>query len=85
MDVKTAIETADASALSLLLSDNPARANELISWGRHCEIRTHPLHYVSDMLFNLVLPKGRELPLIQSLLHAGADIDFQNSYFTRLR
>ena len=78
MDVKTAIETGNAAALSRLLAEVPERANELIRWGSVCHIATHPLHYVSDMLFNGVLAKGKELPLVGSLIQAGADIDFQS-------
>jgi hypothetical protein len=67
----------DAEELARILSDEPAQANALISWGKNCRILTHPLHYVSDMLFNGVLPKGKELPLIEALLEAGADVDFR--------
>ena len=55
----------------------PYAPNELIRWGRDCRIATHPLHYVSDMLFNGVLPKGKELGLIEVLIQAGADLNFQ--------
>jgi Ankyrin repeats (3 copies) len=77
MDVRTAIRTGDAAALRRLLAEDPARADELIRWGRDCRIATHPLHYVSDMLFNGVLERGRELPLVDGLIEAGADLDFQ--------
>jgi len=79
MDVKTAIEAGDAAALFRLLTEVPARASELIRWGNDCRIATHPLHYVSDMLFNGVLQKGRELPLVEALIQAGADVDFQRN------
>src|SRR5207249_4331531 len=36
-----------------------------------------PLHYVSDMLFEGTLRKGKELPLIEALIQAGANLDFQ--------
>ncbi len=71
--MKTAIETGDIAALRSLLQQDPARANQLIEWGRRNEIRTHPLHYVSDMLFNGTLARGKELPLVEALLEAGAD------------
>jgi hypothetical protein len=77
IDVKTAIQTGDADALSRLLSEDPARANALIRWGEKDRPRTHPLHYVSDMLFDGTLPKGKELPLVEALLEAGADVDFR--------
>ncbi len=79
MDVKTAIETGDAAALRRLLADVPARANELIRWGKDCRIATHPLHYVSDMRFEGRLQSGKELPLMEALIQAGADVDFQRN------
>jgi ankyrin repeat protein len=79
MDVKEAIETSDAGALRRLLADAPVLANELIRWGEGCRIATHPLHYISDMLFEGTLQRGRELALVQALLDAGADVDFQKS------
>ena len=77
MDVKGAIETGNVDALRTLLAEEPARANHLIVWGRNLEIRTHPLHYVSDMLFGGSLQRGNEPPLIQALLEAGADPNYQ--------
>jgi hypothetical protein len=79
MDVKTAIETGDAAALRRLLADVPARADELIRWGKDCRIATHPLHYVSDVRFEGTLQKGRELPLLEVLIQAGANVDFQRN------
>jgi hypothetical protein len=79
MDVKTAIETGDATVLRRLLAEVPARADELIRWGKDCRIATHPLHYISDMLFEGKLQKGRELPLLEALIQAGADVDFQRN------
>ena len=79
MDVKTAIEAGDAAALRRLLADVPARADELIRWGKDCRIATHPLHYVSDMRFEGRLQSGKELPLMEALIQAGADVDFQRN------
>jgi uncharacterized protein len=76
MDIKTAIMSGDSGELRRILSADPAQANALVSWGKNCRILTHPLHYVSDMLFNGVLPKGKELPVIEALLEAGSDVDF---------
>jgi hypothetical protein len=78
MDVRTAIETADADALRQLLAENPLLANMLIRWGRNEHCLTHPLHYVSDMLFEGILQRGRELPLVEALIQAGADLNFQS-------
>ena len=77
MDLKTAIKTGDAEALKCLLGEDAARANALIRWGAEDCIQTHPLHFVSDMLFEGSLKKGNELPLIDALVEAGADLDFQ--------
>jgi ankyrin repeat protein len=77
MDVKTAIRNGDSDALRRLLAEDPARANALIGWGENDRVRTPPLHYVSDMLFDGTLRKGQELPLIEALLEAGADVDFR--------
>lgn len=73
MDVKKAIQTGDAAGLRRLLIEDPARANELIHWGKVCEIHTHPLHFISDMLFDGTLPRGKEIALVEALLEAGAD------------
>ena len=77
MNVKTAIETGDAGALAALLAEDASRANDLIVWGTKCEIRTHPLHYISDMLFDGTLERGKELPLVEALLAAGSDCNHQ--------
>jgi hypothetical protein len=77
MDVKTAIRNGDTEALRALLREDASLANALIRWGRNDEILTHPLHFVSDMLFESTLPRGKELPLVNALIEAGADIDFQ--------
>ena len=60
MDVKTAIMNGDAEALRQLLSQDSSRVDELIRWGK---CLTHPLHYVSDMLFNECVKKvgGRRM------------------------
>jgi hypothetical protein len=76
MDVRTAINNGDAAALRQLLSEDSSRANELICWGK-CQ--THPLHYISDMLFDGTLQKGKELPLVDALVQAGADINFNKN------
>jgi hypothetical protein len=77
MDVKTAIQTGNAEALRRLLHEDQSRANELIPWGVNKCVLTHPLHYVSDMLFEGTLKGGKEMPLIEALIGAGADLDFQ--------
>ena len=79
MDVKTAIRNGDADTLRRLLIEDPSRANALLHWGENDCVLTHPLHYVSDMLFEGTLQKGKDLPLVEVLIHAGADPDFQRT------
>ncbi len=77
MDVKNSIRQGDAAALRLLLAEDASRADELIRWGEDDSILTHPLHFVSDMLFQNILKREAALPLIDALIKAGADLDFQ--------
>ena len=77
MDVKAAIENGNAEALRDLLREEPSRANELIRWGERNICLTHPLHYVSDVQFDGKLSKGAEIPLVDVLIEAGADLNFQ--------
>src|SRR5215510_5782870 len=77
LDVKTAIQNGDVAALRRCLAMDRSRANALIHWGNNNCVLTHPLHFVSDMLFNDVLQKGKELPFIEALLDAGACVDFR--------
>lgn len=77
--MKTALLNGDADALRQLLSQDPSQAHALIRWGSNDCISTHPLHYVSDMLFEGKLQKGQELPLIDALIQAGANLDFQKN------
>jgi uncharacterized protein len=79
MDVKTAIEDGDAETLRILLASDPSQANALIRWGENNCLLTHPLHYVSDMLFKGTLGKGKELPLVEALIRAGADLNYQKN------
>lgn len=79
LTVKTAIEIGDAEGLESLLAEDASRANALVRWGKNDSNLTHPLHYVSDMLFEGKLQRGKELPLIEALIKAGADVDFQSA------
>ena len=76
MDVRTAIQNGDAPALRQILSEDSSRANELIKWGNENRCLTHPLHFISDMLFNGTLQKSMELALVDELIEAGADLNF---------
>jgi len=73
MDVKGVIDTGDSAALRRLLAEDSSLANEPIRWGK---CLTHPLHYISDMLFSGTLQKGTEVPLVEVLIQAGADLNF---------
>ena len=66
MDVKAAIQAGDVLTLRRLLREEPSRANELIHWGGKNPCITHPLHFVSDMLFQGTLPKGTEVALLDA-------------------
>jgi uncharacterized protein len=79
MNVKAAIHRGDATALRALLEEDASRANALIRWGENRRNYTHPLHYVSDMVFNGTLKRGTEVPLIDALIEAGANLDFQRN------
>lgn len=79
MDVKTAIQNGDANAIKELLSEDSSRANELIDWGNKKNCLTHPLHFISDMLFDGTLQRGRELLLVEALIQAGADLNFNKN------
>ena len=79
MNVKAAIRKGDAATLTSLLTQHPSRANDLIRWGENRQIYTHPLHYVCDMVFDGTLKRGTELPLIDALIKAGADLNFQRN------
>lgn len=78
MDVKAAIRNGDAAALRSLLTEDASGANALIHWGKDDCIRTHPLHFVSDMIFEGMLEESQALPVIDALIEAGADLNFQS-------
>lgn len=59
IDVRAAIQSGDAEALRRLLAEDKSRANTLIRRGKNDCILTHPLYYVSDMLFEGTLKKGQ--------------------------
>lgn len=77
VNLKSAIEAGDIAALRQLLSEDASRANQLVVWGKNGELETHPLHYISDMLFERRLQSGRALPLVEALLAAGANCNYQ--------
>jgi hypothetical protein len=82
MDMKTAIRKGDTDAVRLLLAEDVSRANALIRWGKNRCVHTHPLHFVSDMLFEGTLAKGNELPLIDALMRAARILIFRETVKT---
>jgi uncharacterized protein len=77
--MKQAIQEGDAVALRRMLDEDASLANELVRWGKDDSLHTHPLHFVSDMLFAGTLKRGVDLRLIDALIEAGADLDFQRT------
>jgi len=75
-DVKEAIHAGDVDQLRALLVDDRLRANALIRWGRNDCIGTHPLHYISDAIFEGTLDRAKAIPLVDALLAAGSNVDF---------
>jgi hypothetical protein len=78
VDVKTAIQRGDAELLRRLLAEDPSRANTQIRWGENDGLQTPPLHFVSDMIWDGTLAFGREIPIVDALIAAGADLNAQN-------
>jgi hypothetical protein len=75
-DVKWAIDAGDAKLLRDLLAADRTRANAPVRWGKNDCIDTHPLHYVSDAIFEGVLDRSKALALVDVLIEAGADVNF---------
>ena len=75
-DVKEAIHAGDVDRLRDLLTADRARAHALIRWGRNDCIGTHPLHYISDVIFEGILDRAKAVPLVDALLAAGSNVDF---------
>jgi len=75
-DLKEAIHAGDVDQLRELLADDRLRANALIRWGRNDCLGTHPLHYISDAIFEGILDQARAVPLVDALLAAGSNVDF---------
>lgn len=72
MSLKEAIEAGDVQAVS-----GSGAVNELIVWGKQNELKTHPLHYVSDLVMAGRLGPGLAVQLIDALIVAGADVNYQ--------
>jgi hypothetical protein len=77
LDVKTVIETGDAAALRAVLATDPSLANALVTWGEQREIRTHPLHYVSDMIAAKRVDPRSARDVVDALISGGANVNYQ--------
>jgi hypothetical protein len=77
-DVKTAIQRGDAEGLRRLLAEDPSLANAPIRWGENGHLKSPPLHFVSDMIWEGTLAFGREIPIVEILIAAGADVNARN-------
>jgi uncharacterized protein len=75
-DIKAAIQAGDVDQLRELLAADRSRANALIRWGKNDCIGTHPLHYISDAIFEGILDRAKAIPLVDALLAAGSNVDF---------
>jgi hypothetical protein len=75
-DIKEAIHAGDVDELRELLAADRSRADALIRWGRNDCIGTHPLHYISDAIFEGILDRAKAVPLVDALLAAGSNVDF---------
>ena len=73
--VKSAIEKGDNTELDRLLTLNPALANTKIQWDSNTEVKSDPLHYISDCIFYSVLTNGTEAKLARTLIKHGAKIN----------
>jgi len=78
VDMKIAIQRGDAELVRRLLAEDPSRANTPIRWGENDRLQTPPLHFVSDMIWDGTLAFGHELPIVDALIVAGADLNSQN-------
>ena len=79
MTTQTAIDAGDVEGLSRALAGLPGSANELISWGPGGKNVTHPLHYVSDMVFERAISERVGLRLVDALLCAGSDVNYRQN------
>ena len=79
MTTQTAIDAGDVEGLSRALAGLPGSANELISWGPGGKNVTHPLHYVSDMVFERAISERVGLRLVDALLEAGSDVNHKQN------
>jgi hypothetical protein len=78
MTVKAAIDAGDIAALREVLVSNGG-PNELVTWGPKDNLRTHPLHYVSDKVFDKTISEDRGVLLVDVLLESGANVNHREN------
>ena len=78
MTIQTAIDAGDVEGLNLALASFPGGANELIPWGPGGNV-THPLHYVSDKVFEKAISERVALRLVDALIKAGSDVNHKQN------
>jgi uncharacterized protein len=79
MTIQTAIDAGDVEGLNLALASFPTSANELISLGAGGKNVTHPLHYVSDKVFENAISEKVALRLVDALLKAGSNVNHKQN------
>ena len=79
MTIQTAIDAGDVEGLNLALASFPGGANELIPWGPGGKNVTHPLHYVSDKVFEKAISERVALRLVDALIKAGSDVNHKQN------
>lgn len=75
MSVRAAIDAGAFADLREILAASPRLVNELVEWGEHRQLRTHPLHYVCDKRFDGTITKEAALLLVEELIVAGANVN----------
>ena len=74
--LRMAIDAGDVDLVRSIVTDDPAQASALISWGPMlCPCKTEPLHYLSDGPFNQLWKHGKQAELAAVLIEAGAPVD----------
>jgi uncharacterized protein len=79
MTIQAAIDAGDLEELSRVLASSPGSANELIRWGQGGKNLTHPLHYVSDKVFEKAISESVALRLVEALVEAGSDVNYKRN------
>jgi hypothetical protein len=74
--IKSVLDAGDLAALTRLLADAPARADEEIRWGEHDNNRCCPLHYLCHLYDDGRVDAATAVALADALIAAGADLEF---------